>query len=134
MPSLTIRYMNAVLSTYKYPCVRINSNAEMPTGSLSLSACHPEWDVKKYCEYYLDLFRTSSKACSLYSPVNGRFEAAPGLDGYARIERTWQTSDQVELRLPMPVERIEAHPNVRQNAGRIALQRGPVSVLPGRSG
>ena len=26
----------------------------------------------------------------------------------------------------MPVERIEAHPNVRQDAGRVALQRGPV--------
>ncbi len=26
----------------------------------------------------------------------------------------------------MPVERIEAHPRVRQNAGRIALQRGPL--------
>lgn len=26
----------------------------------------------------------------------------------------------------MPVERVEAHPHVRQDAGRVALQRGPV--------
>jgi len=26
----------------------------------------------------------------------------------------------------MPVEKVEAHPSVRQNAGRIALQRGPI--------
>ena len=47
-------------------------------------------------------------------------------NGYIRIERTWQSGDQVELTLPMPVERIEAHPSVRQDAGRVALQRGPV--------
>jgi DUF1680 family protein len=46
--------------------------------------------------------------------------------GYAGIERTWQAGDRVELTLPMPVERMEAHPQVRQDAGRVALQRGPL--------
>src|SRR5262249_55245018 len=30
------------------------------------------------------------------------------------------------LDLPMPVERVHAHPKVKANAGRVALQRGPV--------
>ena len=47
-------------------------------------------------------------------------------NGYARIKRVWKSGDRVGLTLPMPVERIEAHPQVRQNAGRVALQRGPV--------
>ena len=46
--------------------------------------------------------------------------------GYARIRRMWKPGDRVELTLPMPVERIEAHPAVRMNCGRVALQRGPV--------
>jgi len=46
--------------------------------------------------------------------------------GYARIEREWKAGDRVELILPLPVERIEAHPAVRANLGRVALQRGPV--------
>jgi DUF1680 family protein len=46
--------------------------------------------------------------------------------GYARIDREWRPGDQVELTLAMVVERIEAHPSVRQNAGCVALQRGPV--------
>jgi len=46
--------------------------------------------------------------------------------GYACIRREWKTGDQVELTLPMPVERIEAHPAVRQDVGCVALQRGPV--------
>ena len=46
--------------------------------------------------------------------------------GYARINREWKKRDKVELVLPMPPERIEAHPFARQDCGRIALQRGPV--------
>lgn len=46
--------------------------------------------------------------------------------GYFRLERNWEPGDQVELELQMPIERMEAHPAVRENAGRIALQRGPI--------
>jgi hypothetical protein len=60
--------------------------------------------------------------------VNGR--AAPlgraAAKGYARVRRLWQDGDCVELELPMPVERITAHPKVRSDAGRVALQRGPI--------
>ena len=33
---------------------------------------------------------------------------------------------RVELSLPMPVQRIQAHPKVEADAGRVALQRGPL--------
>ena len=46
--------------------------------------------------------------------------------GYAQIEREWNPDDQVELVLPMPVERVDAHPAIRQDTGCVALQRGPV--------
>ena len=46
--------------------------------------------------------------------------------GYAKIHRRWQSGDQVELNLSMPVERVQAHPQVRANCGRVALQRGPL--------
>jgi DUF1680 family protein len=47
-------------------------------------------------------------------------------NGYARVNRLWQNEDQIELVLPMPVEVIRSHPNLRANAGKVALQRGPV--------
>ncbi|MDD4098862.1 MAG: glycoside hydrolase family 127 protein [Lentisphaeria bacterium] len=47
-------------------------------------------------------------------------------NGYAGLNRTWQNGDQVTLALDMPVERVYAHPAVRQDAGKVALQRGPV--------
>jgi len=46
--------------------------------------------------------------------------------GYARIQRSWRSGDRVEILLPMPIERIHAHPAVRANAGKVAIQRGPV--------
>ncbi len=47
-------------------------------------------------------------------------------NGYARINRTWNPGDRVELNLPMPVRRVFSHENVAANQGRVALQRGPL--------
>jgi uncharacterized protein len=46
--------------------------------------------------------------------------------GYARVDRLWKKGDMIELVLPMPVECIQANPRVRQDAGRVALMRGPL--------
>ena len=46
--------------------------------------------------------------------------------GYAFIRREWRRGDRIELTLPMPPERIEAHPKVRMNNGRVTLMRGPL--------
>jgi DUF1680 family protein len=58
--------------------------------------------------------------------VNGTLTTAPLVNGYARLKRTWNRGDTVLLSLSMPVERMVAHPHVRQDAGQVALQRGPV--------
>ena len=46
--------------------------------------------------------------------------------GYAVIKRNWEPGDKIEMTLPMPVERVYAHPSVRHDAGRFAIQRGPI--------
>lgn len=46
--------------------------------------------------------------------------------GYAAIVRDWQDGDEVRLSLAMPVDRIYAHPAASDDAGRVALRRGPV--------
>jgi len=60
--------------------------------------------------------------------VNGEpVEIASRLDrGYVRLERRWGPHDRVTLELAMPVERVYAHPDVRQDVGQVALQRGPL--------
>lgn len=46
--------------------------------------------------------------------------------GYLKIHREWQAADVVELNMPMVAERIHAHPDIRHDAGRVALRRGPL--------
>ncbi|RMD95493.1 MAG: glycoside hydrolase family 127 protein, partial [Calditrichaeota bacterium] len=60
--------------------------------------------------------------------VNGKrrkLEALPE-HGYAKIHRQWRDGDRVDLFFQMPIHRMQAHPRVRANCGRIALQRGPL--------
>jgi len=46
--------------------------------------------------------------------------------GFVTIRRTWSSGEILDLELPMPVRRVEPHPKVKENAGRLAIQRGPV--------
>ncbi|HVU13135.1 MAG TPA: beta-L-arabinofuranosidase domain-containing protein [Phototrophicaceae bacterium] len=58
--------------------------------------------------------------------VNGAAQSVSPERGYVVLSRQWSSGDQITLTLAMPVERMLAHPDVRQDAGDIALQRGPI--------
>ncbi len=58
--------------------------------------------------------------------VNGEAQTVEPERGYAILSREWSNGDSVELNLAMPVERVLPHPSIRQTAGQIALQRGPL--------
>ncbi|WP_309085605.1 beta-L-arabinofuranosidase domain-containing protein [Chelativorans sp.] len=46
--------------------------------------------------------------------------------GYARIERQWADGDRLQLHLPLAARAVWADPRVRQDAGRVAVLRGPL--------
>ena len=58
--------------------------------------------------------------------VNGRRVSPKMQNGFVRIERKWREGDTIELNLPMPVRRIIAHPKIKADRGKVALQRGPI--------
>ncbi|MFQ5505828.1 MAG: glycoside hydrolase family 127 protein, partial [Planctomycetota bacterium] len=59
--------------------------------------------------------------------VNGvAVDASAVRDGYLQIRRRWNSGDRVELDLPMEIRRVQAHPRVEADRGRIALMRGPL--------
>jgi len=58
--------------------------------------------------------------------VNGKSVRAAVSKGYARLLRRWSDGDEVTLSLAMGVERIAAHPSVAADAGKVAIQRGPL--------
>jgi DUF1680 family protein len=45
---------------------------------------------------------------------------------YVEVRRDWQAGDVLRLSLPMPVTFVESHPYVAENAGRLAVLRGPL--------
>jgi DUF1680 family protein len=58
--------------------------------------------------------------------INGESVAPIIEDGYAYFNRDWRAGDVLTIELDMEPQRIYAHPNLRANAGRVALQRGPL--------
>lgn len=46
--------------------------------------------------------------------------------GFACIRRTWRDGDTIEFNMPMPIRRVVAHEKVKNNLGRVALERGPI--------
>jgi DUF1680 family protein len=59
--------------------------------------------------------------------VNKKPIAAQKLEkGFARITRAWKAGDTVTLEMEMPVRRVVAHPEVKADRGRFAVERGPL--------
>ena len=58
--------------------------------------------------------------------VNGQPFAFTPQKGYCPITRTWKKGDVVEVSMNMPVRRIKAHDAVKNDRGRLAVERGPI--------
>lgn len=58
--------------------------------------------------------------------VNGRKVKFKLELGYAVIEQKWKAGDEIQVDFPMDVRRITAHPEVKANIDKVALQRGPL--------
>lgn len=58
--------------------------------------------------------------------VNGKPITYKITNGYAAINRTWKKNDVIKVNLPMPVRKILANANLKDDAGKVALQRGPM--------
>ncbi|OGD17864.1 MAG: six-hairpin glycosidase [Candidatus Aminicenantes bacterium RBG_16_63_14] len=94
-------------------------------GPFELALRIPGWAASEAMP--TDLYRFFDNASGTPSlKVNGQTVALDIRDGYARVRRTWNNGDTVELSLPMPVRRVLAHEAVAGDRGRVALQRGPV--------
>lgn len=59
--------------------------------------------------------------------LNGEpLSAEPQPGTYFEVRRVWRKGDTLRLSLRMPIARLESHPYVTGNEGRVALQRGPL--------
>jgi len=58
--------------------------------------------------------------------VNGAVVAYEARDGYATVDREWNAGDAVEWTMDVPVRAMQSRPDIRANAGKAALMRGPL--------
>lgn len=58
--------------------------------------------------------------------INGKAVAAPVEKGWVVVHRHWKRGDEVELSLPMHIERVTMPPQFKEYRNLAALQRGPI--------
>nr|WP_319511160.1 glycoside hydrolase family 127 protein [uncultured Draconibacterium sp.] len=58
--------------------------------------------------------------------VNGESVSYETEQGYAVLDREWKSGDEVELSLPMPVRTVKASELVKDDQGKVAIERGPI--------
>ena len=74
-----------------------------------------------------DLYRYAEADTEAFTlAVNGQPVKPEMVQGFAVLRRTWKAGDAIELTLPMSVRRVLSHEKVAADAGRVALERGPV--------
>jgi DUF1680 family protein len=66
----------------------------------------------------------SNKKASI--TINGKEVDYTVANGYAVLSKTWKKGDVVQVNLPMEVRRVVANKNVKDDIGKVSLQRGPL--------
>jgi len=101
--------------------VTVRQETDYPWGGAVLIRIEPE----KEAEFALRV-RVPGWSRGATFRVNGK-PSEPRIEkGYAEFRRSWRKGDEIQLDLPMPVRRVEAHPNVPDDVDKVAVQRGPL--------
>jgi hypothetical protein len=85
----------------------------------------PGWALNKAIPSNLYNF-TQNSISSTVIKINGQPVDYTMQKGYASINRTWKKNDRVEVNLAMEVRRVVASENIKDDIGKVALQRGPL--------
>jgi hypothetical protein len=74
-----------------------------------------------------DLYKFETNAAAVTEiKINGQKVEYSMQNGYAVIKSTWKKNDVVEVNLPMEIKKVLASENVKNDIGKVALQRGPI--------
>jgi DUF1680 family protein len=85
----------------------------------------PGWARNEAMPSDLYKFATASEK-KVEIKINGQPVEYTVNNGYAVLNRTWKKGDVVEVNLPMEVRRVLAKEDVKDDIGKVALQRGPI--------
>ncbi|THF76392.1 glycoside hydrolase family 127 protein [Cohnella fermenti] len=106
--------------------VAISQRSALPwDGRIEFAVSLPEGEGKAAFELALRVpawFQSGAPELA----INGETASYRVENGYAKVERDWQDGDTVLWLLPVETKLIAANPQVRADAGRAAIQRGPL--------
>lgn len=118
-----------VTQTTNYPWdgeVRIRVEPEAPR-MFTVAFRNPSWTGNRPLESDLYRYVDGSRLPPPEVRVNGEpFIDIRGRGGFITVMREWKAGDEIRVRFPMPVRRLASHPGVTGNAGRQAIERGPL--------
>ncbi|MFS4418012.1 beta-L-arabinofuranosidase domain-containing protein [Maribacter sp. 2307ULW6-5] len=101
---------------------RVKPDAET---AFSLRIRIPGWATEKPVPSDLYAFgKTLENKTEIF--VNGEEVSYDMEKGFAVVERKWAVNDHVRIEFPFEVRTITAHPNIKENQGKVALQAGPM--------
>lgn len=100
-------------------------NPKKSSAAFNLLIRIPGWVQNKAIPSDLYWFKNGT-ASNVTITVNGKPVEYSMENGYAVLNRTWKKNDKVEVNLPMEVQRVVANANLKDDQGRVAIQRGPL--------
>jgi uncharacterized protein len=86
----------------------------------------PGWARNQPAPGSLYSYLNPTERQSTISVNKANVNATPDKDGYVTIERVWKSGDTVIVNFPMEIRRVAAHAAVKENRGRMAIERGPI--------
>ncbi len=111
-------YHNSILD---WQGLRVTQKTDYPWGDAVDLTLAPE--APKEFTLYL---RIPGWTTAAQAAVNGRPVAGARPGAYLPIHRTWQAGDRVRLTFDLRPQLVAANPLLREAAGRVAVQRGPL--------
>jgi DUF1680 family protein len=106
--------------------IRLDIAPAKSGASFALKLRVPGWAIGRPVpsDLYTQAAPGSLKEVSI--AVNGEPAPLTLEHGYVTLDRAWRAGDTVTLAFAMPVRRILAHPAVKDDLGRLAVERGPL--------
>jgi len=111
----------------KYPWegnLKFKISAEKPV-KFDLKIRVPGWAVNKPVPTDLYAYMDEPvKEVRLF--VNNEPEKFKVVNGYISLSKSWEDGDVVELVLPMETKKVIPNENIKEIAGKVAIERGPI--------
>ena len=105
--------------------VAIDVKPETDGINFTLKIRIPDWATNEFSSSGLYSF-AEPLLQSVIVQINDKKAPLQMVNGYVSLDRTWKQGDKVQVDLPMPVRRIVCDGSVKDNVGKITLQRGPL--------